>query len=160
MLAYIGTLPNVDNEVAAVRLGPLGRVLMALGEIRLAVDEIPSHDAPHPERPPAAVASAEFGQHLAGVCVGCHQANLAGGPIPGGDPSWPPAGNLTRHSDGLAAWSYEDFARAMREARRPDGTELLPPMGPMVNYTRNMSDTELEALWMYLRSVPATPTPQ
>jgi mono/diheme cytochrome c family protein len=160
ILAYIGSVPPVDNEVEPIRLGPIGRVLIALGQIRFAVDDIPSHDAPHPLRPPEAVASIEFGRHLAGVCVGCHQANLAGGPIPGGDPSWPPAGNLTAHADGLGAWSYEDFTRAMRESRRPDGTELLPPMGPLTRYTRNMSDTELEALWMYLRSMPATPTPQ
>ena len=86
-------------------------------------------------------------------------ADLAGGPIMGGDPSWPPAGNLTPHADGLEAWTEEDFLRAMREAEKPDGTELLAPMGPVTNFTRNMSDVELEALWMYLRSLPATPTP-
>jgi mono/diheme cytochrome c family protein len=160
VLAYLRTLPPVDNEVAPLRMGPLGRVLVALGQIRFAADEIPSHDTPHPETPPAAVASTEFGQHLAGVCVGCHRADLAGGPIVGGDPSWPPAANLTRHADGLAAWTYDDFVRAMREAKRPDGTDLLPPMGPVTNFTRNMRDTELEALWMYLEGLPPTPTPQ
>jgi mono/diheme cytochrome c family protein len=160
VLAYLRTLPPVDNEVAPLRMGPLGRVLVALGQIRFAADEIPSHDTPHPETPPAAVASTEFGQHLAGVCVGCHRADLAGGPIVGGDPSWPPAANLTRHADGLAAWTYDDFVRAMREAKRPDGTDLLPPMGPVTNFTRNMRDTELEALWMYREGLPPTPTPQ
>jgi mono/diheme cytochrome c family protein len=159
ILVYIGSVPPVDNEVEPVRLGPLGRILLALGQIPLAADAVPSHDTPHPTLPPAAAVSAEFGRHLAGVCIGCHQANLAGGPIPGGDPSWPPAGNLTRHADGLEAWSYEDFARGMRESRRPDGTEFLPPMGPMINFTRNMTDTELEALWVYLQSMPPTPTP-
>lgn len=160
LLAYIATMPPVDNEVAPLRLGPLGRVLLALGQIRFAADEIPSHDAPHPVLPPPADVSAEFGAHLAGVCVGCHGANLSGGPIIGGDPSWPTAANLTPHADGLAAWSYEDFLRAMREAKKPDGTDLLPPMEPVTNFTRNMSDTELQALWSYLQSLPATPTPE
>jgi mono/diheme cytochrome c family protein len=160
LLAYIGTMPPVDSEVAPLRIGPLGRVLLALGQIRFAADEIPSHDAPHAVVPPATDASADFGGHLAGVCVGCHGADLSGGPIMGGDPSWPTAANLTPHADGLAAWSYEDFLRAMREAKKPDGTDLLPPMGPVTNFTRNMSDTELQALWMYLQSLPATPTPE
>ena len=160
VLAYIRTLPPVDNEVEPLRLGPVGRVLVALGQIRFAADEIPSHDTPHPATPPTAVASTEFGAHLAGVCVGCHRADLAGGPIMGGDPSWPPAANLTSHADGLGAWTYDDFVRAMREAKRPDGSDLLPPMGPLTNFTRNMRDAELEALWMYLQSLPATPTPE
>jgi mono/diheme cytochrome c family protein len=160
LLAYIRTMPPVDNEVEPLRVGPLGRVLVALGQIRLAADEIPSHDTPHAETPPDAVASTEFGEHLAGVCVGCHGPSLAGGPIMGGDPSWPPAANLTPHADGLGAWTYDDFVRSMREARRPDGSELLPPMLPVTNFTRNMRDTELEALWMYLESLPATPTPE
>jgi mono/diheme cytochrome c family protein len=160
ILAYVRTLPPVDNEVEPLRLGPLGRVLIALGEIRFAADEIPSHDTTHPVTPPAAEASLEFGEHLAGVCVGCHGASLSGGPIMGGDPGWPPAANLTPHADGLGDWTYDDFVRAMREARRPDGSGLLEPMGAVTNFTRNMRDTELEALWMYLESLPATPTPE
>jgi mono/diheme cytochrome c family protein len=160
VLAYIRTLPPVDNEVGPVRVGPLGRVLLALGQIRFGVDEIPTHDAPHRLTPPTTEVSAEFGKHLAGVCVGCHRANLAGGPIMGGDPSWPPAANLTQHADGLQAWRREDFVRTMREGVKPDGTALLPPMQAVTGFTRNMSDVELEALWTYLRSLPATPTPE
>jgi hypothetical protein len=77
----------------------------------------------------------------------------------GGDPSWPPAGNLTPHADGLEAWTYADFVRAMREGRKPDGADLLEPMSTATNFTRNFSDTEIEALWTYLESLPPTPTP-
>ncbi|MGE0158529.1 MAG: c-type cytochrome [Gemmatimonadales bacterium] len=158
ILAYIRTVPPVDNQVEPLRVGPVGRILLALGQIRFAADEIARHDAPHPDTPPVAEASVEFGKHLSGVCTGCHRANLSGGPIAGGDPSWPTAANLTPHADGLAAWSYEDFVRAMREAKKPDGSDLLQPMVSMTNFTRNMSETELQALWMYLGSLPATPT--
>ena len=160
VLAYIRTLPPVDNEVGPVRVGPLGRVLIALGQIRFAADEIESHDTPHPLAPPASEVTAEFGGHLAGVCVGCHRADLAGGPIMGGDPSWPAAANLTPHADGLQGWSLGDFLRAMREGVKPDGSGLLPPMQAVTSFTRNMRDVELEALWTYLRSLPATPTPE
>ena len=47
-----------------------------------------------------------------------------------------------------------------RDAKKPDGTDLLPPMAAVTNFTRNMSDTELRALWTYLQSLPATPTPE
>jgi mono/diheme cytochrome c family protein len=160
LLAYIRTLPPVDNEVAPIRVGPIGRVLVATGQIPFAADIIPSHAAPHSTRPPEDAASVDFGRHLSGVCVGCHRADLSGGPIVGGDPSWPPAGNLTSHADGLAAWSYDDFVRAMRAAKKPDGSDLLPPMAAVTNFTRNMTDTELQAIWLYLESLPPTATPE
>jgi len=102
--------------------------------------------------PPVAEASVEFGRHLAGVCMGCHQSDLTGGPVPGGDPSWPPAADLTLHAGG--DWTYEQFRTVMRESRRPDGTALRPPMDMVTGYTSRMSDTELEALWAYLQSLP------
>jgi hypothetical protein len=41
----------------------------------------------------------------------------------------------------------------MREGRRPDGI-VLDAFMPW-NVFRKMSDADLNALWMYLRSVPA-----
>ncbi len=158
IVAYIQSMPPVDNEVVTVDLGPVGTVLVALGQLRFAADVIPTHTTAHAETPPATEVTAEFGKHLAGVCTGCHRADLSGGPVPGGDPSWPPARNLTPHADGLATWSYDDFTRAMRDAKRPDGADLREPMSMITDFTRNMSDTELQALWMYLQSLPATST--
>ena len=160
IVAYVRSVPPVDNQVAPVSLGPLGRVLMATGALRLSVDEIPSHQAAHRSTPPAAEVTAEFGQHLAGVCTGCHGPTLVGGPIPGGDPAWPPAKNLTPHETGLGSWSYEDFAEALREGTRPDGSTLLQPMMAILPYAQSMTETELQALWTYLRSVPPIPTPE
>ena len=158
VVAYIRSMPPVDNEVVTVDLGPVGTVLLALGQLRFAADVIPTHTAPHGARPPETEVTAEFGEHLAGVCTGCHRADLSGGPVPGGDPSWPPARNLTPHKDGLGAWTYEDFARALREAKRPDGSDLQAPMSMITGFTRNMSETEIQALWTYLRSVPRVAT--
>lgn len=89
--------------------------------------------------------------------MGCHSANLAGGPIRGGDPSWPPAANLTPDPSGLGNWSFEQFAALLREAKRPDGRPLAEPMAGVTSLTRNMTGVELEALWNFLRSVPAVP---
>jgi len=158
IVAYIRSQPPVDNEVAPIRLGPVGNVLVATGALPMAAFMIPSHDRPHATLPPEAVASAEFGRHLAGVCSGCHGADFSGGPIPGGDPSWVPARNITPDAEGLAGWSYDDFVAAITEGKRPDGTMLQLPMTLMLPYASNMTDVEKQALWAFLQSLPPRPT--
>jgi cytochrome c553 len=154
VIMYIGSHPAVDNVVPEKSLGPLGKVLVATGQLRFSADVIESHTAEHPVLPPATEVSVEFGRHMAGICSGCHGANFAGGPIPGGDPAWPPARNLTPDPSGLGSWEYEDFIGAMREGVRPDGTALRPPMDVMPIYAQQMTDVELQALWTYLQSLP------
>jgi len=160
IIAYIQSMPPVDNRVPDIRLGPLGRILVATGEIHLSADMIGTHDTPHPVLPPPAEVTVEFGRHLGGVCVGCHGMTLTGGKIAGGDPSWVPAANLTPHPDGLAGWTYEDFARAMRDGVRPDGSEIQPPMTFVTPAAQQMTEVELQALFMYLQSLTPQPTPR
>ena len=145
------------GEVAEPTLGPLGKVFVATGQLPFSADVIGDHDAPHAVYPPDAVVSVEFGEHLAGVCVGCHGQALDGGVIPGGDPSWAPAANLTPHDDGLAGWSYEQFVSALRETVGPNGVPLRAPMDMVARYAAQMTDTELSALWAYVQSIPALP---
>jgi mono/diheme cytochrome c family protein len=158
LVAYIRSRPPVDNEVAPVRLGPLGTILMATGQLPLAALTMASHEQLHADVPPTAEVSLEFGRHMAGVCTGCHRPDFSGGPIPGGDPSWAPARNLTPHEEGLAGWSYADFETALRLGKRPGGAALMAPMTFVTPYAANMTDVEMQALWAYLRSVPAMPT--
>lgn len=158
IITYIQSQAPVDNEVPRVSFGPLGKVLIATRRLPLSADLIESHDAPHAVYPPSAEVSVEFGRHLGGVCTGCHGQDLTGGPIVGGDPSWPAARNITPHADGLAGWGYEQFAVAMQEGRRPDGSQLRAPMTFMLPYAKRMTDTELRALWAYLQSVPPRPS--
>ena len=67
-------------------------------------------------------------------------------------PGAPAAPDIT--PAGLHDWTESDFETLMRSGRRPDGS-LLHPIMPWTSY-RRMSDDELNALWQYLRSVPAT----
>ncbi len=158
IIAYLRTVPPVDNDVPRPEMGPVGTVLTALGKLPFAYDLIHDHDGTHAERPPETAPTAEFGQHLAGVCTGCHRQTLNGGPIPVGPPDWIPARNLTPHAEGLADWEYDDFVTALRELRRPDGTELRYPMTLIQPYAAEMTDVELQALWAYLQSVEPMPT--
>lgn len=154
IVAYIRSLPTVDHAVPPVKYGPLGKVLLATGKLPLAVDVIADPMATHERFPPRTDTTRAFGQHLASVCTGCHGDDLSGGPIAGGDPSWPPAANLTPRAGALAGWTYEQFATVLRTGKKPDGTEVRLPMSQMVAYGRNMTEVELKALWSYVSSVP------
>ncbi|HZN97541.1 MAG TPA: cytochrome c [Gemmatimonadales bacterium] len=151
---YIRSQPSVDHLVPAPKLGPLGKILVATGNFTLSADLIGSHVTPHPPTPPEPAPTVVFGRHLANTCTGCHRADLGGGPIVGGDPSWPPAANLTQDTSGVHGWTFAQFETAMREGKRPDGGMLRAPMSSVVRYAKNMTGVEMEALWNYLRSLP------
>jgi mono/diheme cytochrome c family protein len=154
IVSFIRSQPPVDSVVPSPKLGPVGTMLIATGKFTLSADVIRSHDRPHAVAPPKAEPTADFGRHLAATCTGCHRSDLGGGTIIGGDPGWPPAANLTSGPDGLASWTDADFTRAMREGKRPDGTAFRQPMANVSSYTQKMTETELKALWSYLRSLP------
>lgn len=95
--------------------------------------------------------------HIGG-CTNCHTAK-DGALLAGGDPIVTPFGsfiapNITPDPEtGIGGWSLEDFIRAMREGRAPDGSPLYPAF-PYTSYTK-MSDADLSALKHYLDTVPA-----
>ena len=105
----------------------------------------------------AADSKGELLFHIGG-CTNCHTAK-DGAMLAGGDPIATPFGNFIAPNitpdpeTGIGRWSLEDFVRAMREGRDPDGRPLYPAF-PYTSYTR-MSDEDLAALKTYLDSVPA-----
>lgn len=155
--SYIRSLSPVDRTVPQSTFGPLGKVLIATGQIMPAALKI-DHTSTHKTVPPEETASVEFGKHLAATCVGCHRPDYSGGPIAGGDPSWPPARNLTPSAEGLQGWTYEQFVTAMRQGIRPDGTALRAPMSEVVPFFQRATDTEVQALWQFIQGLPPTAT--
>jgi mono/diheme cytochrome c family protein len=154
VVAYLKTVPAVDRERVPTALGPIARMLLATGKIKLPA-EIIDHANLRPPSIEKAV-TVEYGRYVATACIGCHGPNLSGGKIAIGPPSWPPAANLTPHADGrLAKWSEADFLKTMRTAKRPDGTELNEVMPRVFGA---MDDTELKAMWAFLKSLPALTT--
>ncbi|MCB9077784.1 MAG: c-type cytochrome [Anaerolineaceae bacterium] len=156
LIAYLKTLPPVDQTPPPVSVGPLGRILL-VGQIApvLSAEQI-DHNAPRP----AAVAkgpTAEYGHYLAQTCIGCHGEGLSGGPIPGLPPDPPAPQNLTPdHETGLGDWTEADFKQVLRQGQRPDGTTVNPVKMPWPAF-QHMTDDEISALWLYLQSVPAKP---
>ena len=155
--AWLGSLPPVDRVMKPSYLGPVFWVLWATGRQTASAFE-QDHGRQHGVEPPPLTPDASYGAHLAQFCAGCHGADFSGGPIPGGDPSWPPAANLTPHGDGLAGWTRDQFFAAMTEGRRPDG-RVLDAVMPWTSY-RNLEPMELDALWVWLQSLPPWPTPE
>lgn len=156
LVAAIRARPPVDRTMPESGFGPLGRMLVATGNLPLAAQHPASLAESHRAEPPAALASVEFGKHLSGICTGCHGPSLAGGPIPGGDPSWPPSTNITMAADGLQDWSYLDFEHFVKTNERPDGSLVREPMTYITPALQQMTETERQALWLYLESLPRT----
>jgi cytochrome c553 len=63
------------------------------------------------------------------------------------------AANLTPDPTGLGnRYSESSFIKTMRTGKKPDGTDLMPPM-PWPDFAQ-MSDSDLKAIWAYLHTLP------
>jgi mono/diheme cytochrome c family protein len=151
LLAYIRSVPPVDNVLPLSTVGPLGRALVATGKLPLYQAAFVTVRAPHPAAPPVGV-TREYGGYLAqiGGCTGCHGPGLSGGHVPGTPPEFKPAANLT--PTGIGSWSEADFFTALRTGKRPDGSALDPFMPWKM--AGQMSDVEIRAVWAFLKTVP------
>jgi mono/diheme cytochrome c family protein len=98
------------------------------------------------------------GRALAAVgdCVACHTAP-GGTPFAGGLALQTPFGaimtpNITPDDGtGIGRWSRDNFARAMHEGRRPDGSFLYPAF-PYPYYTK-VTRQDTDAIYDYLRTL-------
>jgi hypothetical protein len=115
------------------------------------------HDQPFPAMPTIGV-NVDYGAYLTHAfgCTMCHGDNLAGGITPefAGPGQIPKSPNLTPAGD-LGGWSEADFIQTLRTGTAPDGEELNDDHMPWKMYSK-ASDEDLQALWLYLQSLPAT----
>ena len=150
LIAYLKTLPPVDNEMPPLNLGPLGRVMLALGgEAPFNVPDVIviDHDSPRPVAPQPGITK-EYGRYLTHVCTQCHGENFNGQALEreGLVPNLTPGGEV-------AFWSEEEFMATLRTGVTPGGHQLNEYM-PW-KYVGQMTDEELRAVWLYLQSLPA-----
>jgi len=145
IVAYLRSLPPVDRETPPPSIGPLARVLTVFAGLPLLPAELIDHSAVTLQPDADLSTRATAGQSLiaAGGCRGCHGPQLTGeGGMAG-------AANLT--PAGLIGWSESDFKRALREGRRPNGTDLVPDMPRAFGA---MSDEDLSKIFSYLKTLP------
>ncbi len=111
-----------------------------------------------------------FGRYVADAlcaCFGCHSADFktmnelepekSGGFYGGGNPliskerELVPSANITMDKEtGIGNWTQQQFYEAVKFGRNPKGGPLYYPMFPHTT----LSDTEVNAIWVYLQTVP------
>lgn len=150
MVAYLKSLPPVDNERTAVEINPAARLMIDLGifgdVVRAArIDFRASRLAP----------AADPGAYLVtlGGCTFCHGSTLTGGQGP--EPGAPGGPDLTSHGP-LSRWTLADFIQTMRTGVNPAGHLIEPKFMPWLGY-RSMTDDEIQLIWLYLRTLQASP---
>lgn len=155
LIAYIKSMPPVDNKIPDRKVLPMGRIMVALGmfdsEVMpfLPAEEI-DHDAPFNKMPEMGP-TAEFGEYLVSItyCRMCHGSDLTGGPPL--EPGIPPGPGILAYGapDG---WSEEQFVTTIRTGVTPSDKELNTEFMPWDFYA-NLTDDELTALWLYIASL-------
>ncbi len=155
MIAFLRQVPAIEREMPAVSIGPILRLQMLLGAIPLAEARVIDHRGAHLAAMTPSP-KADYGRYMSHTCTGCHGEHFSGGQIPGLPPSFPAAANITPDpNSGIGKWHKADFYTAMRAGRRPNGSDINPFM-PWAQF-KQMSDTELDALWAYLQTLPPRP---
>jgi mono/diheme cytochrome c family protein len=147
IVAYLRSVPAVRNEIPGPEMGePLSVAELTVAAV--------SRDDP-----------AAYGAYLAGPvghCIECHtpgsHGNVdyanhlgAGGRIFTGPWGKSVSSNIT--PTGLSRWTDDEIKTMISGGMRPGGSPMLPPMG--YGYYANISDTDLDAIVAYLRSLPA-----
>jgi mono/diheme cytochrome c family protein len=145
ILGYLRTLPPVDRELPAPKVGPVARALYLGGNLPLLPVRLIEHEASRSTPVPGV--TVEYGKYLAtiGGCRSCHGLALAGD-------ANPDAPDITVGR--IGGWTEEEFYRSIRQGKRPDGSVIDPEKMPWVR-SGQMTDEEMQAVWTYMRSVPA-----
>lgn len=148
MLSYLNTVPPVDSELPPTEVSAMGRVLTHFGQVPLIPAEMIDHKMGWPKEVQEDV-SATFGKYLTATCTGCHRQDLKGGkPVA---PGLPPVANITT-SGRIGQISEEQFIKTLRTGVTVEGRALKPEEMPW-NITSQYTDTELKAIYAYLKTL-------
>lgn len=158
LIAYIRSVPPVDRQTPEphMRFSFLGNVMYGAGVFGDLISAGRVQRLGELPPAPAPAVSAAYGEYLVTVngCHDCHGVQLAGGKP--AQPGSPLAPNLTPGGE-LQAWSAADFITTLRTGVTPSGTQLPDQFMPW-KHKGQMTDDELNAVWMYLQSLPKLPT--
>lgn len=149
--AFIRSMPEVNKESHVNTYGPITKIMGSLGKMPIAFPALFIDQNKGFETKPEEAPTVAFGKYLGNACVGCHGQEYTGGPIPGGDPSWPPAAFIRL---GAAKWTEDEFRNLIKtKTSKYTGKEVRTPMREVLNAMEKMDETELKALWLYFSSL-------
>jgi mono/diheme cytochrome c family protein len=147
IIAYCQTVPDVDNELPPINLGPVANVMSYFDKMPLfSVEKIDHH------KPMVAQADTaegiKLGEYLAVSCSGCHRADFKGGdPLA---PGLPPVPDITS-SGNPGKWTQQQFLQTLRSGKTPDGHQMKNDDMPW-QMTAQYEDKELASLYQFLHS--------
>jgi mono/diheme cytochrome c family protein len=148
IIAFLKTLPPVDNTSNDFSFTTMGRVLLGAGVFGDVLNaETIDHAGQRPEAPVVGVTE-EYGEYLVNTigCRTCHGQELSGGQDPA--PGAPPGPNLTPGGH-LGSWTEAAFITTVRTRQ----SEWMP-----FESLAKMNDDELKAIWTYLQALPELET--
>ena len=151
ILAYLKTIPPVDNATGGQQLKPLAKILMGAGMFPKLPVEVVSHDI-HVNAPERGI-SVEYGNYLISTndCRECHGQELAGAEYP--DPTVQLiTPNITLGGE-VGFWSEDAFINTIRTGITPSGHQLNGDHMPWETY-KLFTDDELKAMNTYFQSLP------
>jgi mono/diheme cytochrome c family protein len=152
LVAYTRSLPPAAGTAAELTLPFIFKAMYVAGVVTDAPERI-DHTLP-PAQPVAEQVNAAHGAYVANMCLGCHGARLTGGKIPGGPPDWPAAADLTPASAVMKSYdSVDKFKSMLRTGKAPDGRALQVMPFPTL---KQLNDTDVEALYLYLKTLPGS----
>ena len=156
IVAFLRTVPPVENDVPK------------------SVYNIPLPPAWGPPVEPVAdiprERTVEYGAYIAGPVAHCLECHTPMGPdghflfdtaLGQGGFEFPGpwgvsvAANLTSSEDGLAGYTDDQLKAMITEGKHADGSPMLPPMP--YSYLAKMTPVDLDALILYLRTLPPLP---
>lgn len=159
MVAYLRSLEPARNQVPENKVSLLGRIMLSF-----LISPPPQVDGPISAPPPGP--TDEYGEYLANSvapCAACHTPRSQGKVVKsklwsGGNAFHTDEGtiyssNLTSDPEtGIGNWTEAQFFQAMRSGVTPgDEVMRIPMPWPQL---RNMTDDDLKAIWLHIRSVP------
>ncbi|HET7036751.1 MAG TPA: c-type cytochrome [Thermomicrobiaceae bacterium] len=146
LVAYLRAQPATAHQTPATRFNLLGLLLVGSGLFPSSAQ--PAITQPVPPAPDGV--NPEHGHYLVEIsgCQACHGENLTGGTN-----QFTPKGPNIRAI--VPTWTQEQFVRTIRGGADPAGNQLDPDEMPWKSFSAAYSDEELQAIYAYLKSLPA-----
>ncbi|MBI5325623.1 MAG: c-type cytochrome [Ignavibacteriae bacterium] len=152
VVSFLKTLPPVDNETKPCRLTFFAKVLVSLGAFGNVLNAETIEHTNNFSESVHIDSNTKFGKYIVNIsgCRHCHGKQLNGGKVP--NPDSPPGANITPGGN-LEKWSESDFITTIRTGKTPEGKLLNPVFMPWRDFSK-MSDTEISAIYKYLKYLP------